>query len=55
LAGAELYEQDTLTPPNLLSIAVTPATSTLSPGATQQFIATGTFSDGSTEQLASVT
>ena len=53
--SAELYEPATLTPPNLESIAVTPETSTLSVGGTQQFIATGTFSDGSTEQLASVT
>ena len=55
LASAELYEPATLTPPDLESIAITPATSTLSPGTTQQFIATGTFSDSSTEQLASVT
>jgi uncharacterized protein YjdB len=55
LASAELYEPSTLTPPNLMSIEVTPAASTLSPGTTQQFIATGTFSDSSTEQLASVT
>jgi hypothetical protein len=55
LASAELYVPLTLTPPNLESIAITPATSTLSPGGTQQFIATGTFSDGSTQQLASVT
>ncbi len=55
LSSAELYEPATLTPPNLESIAVTPGTSTLSPGGTQQFIATGTFSDGSTQQLASVT
>src|SRR5271157_228034 len=55
LANAELYEPATLTPPNLVSIAVTPAASTLSPGTTQQFIATGTFSDTSTQQLGSVT
>jgi hypothetical protein len=54
-ASGELYEPATLTPPNLMSIEVTPATSTLSPGTTQQFIATGTLSDSSTEQLASVT
>ena len=54
LSSAELYEPATLTPPNLESIAVTPVTSTLSPGGTQQFIATGTFSDGSKQQLASV-
>jgi uncharacterized protein YjdB len=55
IATAELYEPATLTPPNLESIAVTPATSTLSAGGTQQSIATGTFSDGSTQQLAWVT
>src|SRR5208337_3478627 len=55
LASAELYEPAAFTPPDLVSVAITPATSTLSPGTTQQFIATGTFSDSSTEQLASVT
>jgi hypothetical protein len=55
LASAELYEPATLTPPDLVSIAVAPSKPTLPPGATRQFIATGTFSDGSMEQLASVT
>ncbi len=55
VASAELYGPPTLTPPDLESIAIIPTTPTLSPGTTQQFIATGTFSDGSTEQLASVT
>jgi plastocyanin len=54
-ASAELYAPATFTPPELVSIAITPATPTLSPGTTQQFIATGTFSDSSTEQLAAVT
>jgi hypothetical protein len=54
LASAELYEPGTFTPLNLVSIAVTPSSSTLSPGTTQQFIATGTFSDSSAQQLASV-
>ncbi len=53
-AAAELFAPATLTPPGLQSIAITPATSTLSPGTTQHFIATGTFSDGSTAQLAGV-
>jgi hypothetical protein len=53
--SAELYVPLVLTPPNLVSIAVTPAAVTLSPGTTQQFIATGTFSDSSTQQLTSVT
>jgi Bacterial Ig-like domain (group 2)/Galactose oxidase, central domain/Kelch motif len=55
LASAELYESGTLTPQNLVSIDITPATATVAPGETQQFIAIGTFSDTSTEQLASVT
>lgn len=54
-ANAELYEPAMLTPVNLVSITVTPSTSTISPGTSQQFVATGTFSDNSTEQLASVT
>ena len=56
LASAELYLPSTLTPTGLVSIKVTPATPTLSSvGSTQQFIATGTFSGGSTEILQSVT
>ena len=55
LSSAELYEPATRTPPDLESIAITPERSTLSPGETQHFIATGTFSDGSTQELASVT
>ena len=52
---AELYEPVLCPPAHLKSIAITPATSTLSPGETQRFIATGKFSDGTTQQLASVT
>jgi hypothetical protein len=37
----------------LKSIAVTPATPTVTKGATQQFTATGTFSDNSTQNLTS--
>ena len=55
LASAELYEPATLTPPGLWWIPITPEISTLSPGETQRFIATGVFRDGSTQQLASVT
>ena len=55
LASAELYEPTSLISPNLMTIAVTPASPTLAPGETQNFVATGTFSDNSTEQLASVT
>ena len=52
---AVLFAPLTQTPPNLVSIAVTPAAVTLYTGATQQFIATGTFSNNSQQQLASVT
>jgi len=55
LTSAELYQPASLTPPNLVSIAITPGVSTLSTGGTQQFIATGTLSDNSMQQLASVT
>jgi hypothetical protein len=53
-APAELYEPATFTPPGLQSIAVSPATSTVSPGSYQPYIATGTFASG-TQQLQSVT
>jgi uncharacterized protein YjdB len=39
--------------PTLVSIAVTPASSTLAPGATQQLTVTGTYSDSSTANLTS--
>jgi predicted transport protein len=37
--------------PALVSIAVTPANVTIAPGTNQQFVATGTFSDGSKQNL----
>ncbi len=55
LASAELYLPGALTPTGLVSITVTPANPTLSAGSTQQFVATGTFSDSSTQNLQSVT
>jgi hypothetical protein len=55
LASAELYLPGTLTPAGLVSITVTPATPTLSVSSTQRFIATGTFSDSSMQNLQSVT
>ncbi len=55
LASAELYETSSLTPANLVSIALSPANPTVPLDTAQQMIATGTFSDGSTQQLASVT
>jgi hypothetical protein len=55
-ASAELFQPATLMPPNLVSIAVTPSSATVSIAqTTQKFIATGTFSSGPTQQLASVT
>src|SRR6185369_10064344 len=41
----------TVTAATLQSIAVTPANPSLAKGLTQQFTATGTFSDNSTEDL----
>lgn len=55
LASAELYEPGGLTPPNLVSISLAPTTPTVPLGAAQPMIATGTFSDNTTAQLASVT
>jgi hypothetical protein len=43
--------QLTVTPPLLVSIAVTPANPTVVVGQTQQFTATGTFSDQSTQNI----
>jgi large repetitive protein len=53
LTSAELYVPDVLTPANLVSIAVSPANSTIDLGATQHFTATGTFADTSTAPLQS--
>jgi uncharacterized protein YjdB len=41
----------TVTPPALVSIAVTPVNPSIPRGATQQFVATGTYADGSTQTL----
>ncbi len=43
----------TVTGPTLSSIAVTPANPSIAKGTTQQFTATGTFSDNSTQNLTS--
>jgi trimeric autotransporter adhesin len=43
----------TVTPASLVSIAVTPPTTTLSPGGTAPLTATGTFSDGTTADVTS--
>lgn len=43
----------TVTAPTLVSIAVTPANFTIAPGTTQQYTATGTYTDGSTKDISS--
>ena len=54
LASIDSYTPPSLTPPNLASIAITPANPSI-PGATaQQLAAVGTFSDNSTQTLQSV-
>ena len=55
LSTAEIYQPGSFTPPNLVSISVTPANPTVPLGGAQPMIATGTFADGSTQQLASAT
>ena len=55
LSSSELYEPGTLIPPNLVSIALNPSNPTIPLDDAQQMIATGTFSDGTTQQLASAT
>jgi hypothetical protein len=55
LNTAELYQPSSLTPAGLVSIVVSPSSPSVSVGATEPFIATGTFSDNSTQTLASAT
>jgi hypothetical protein len=58
ITSAELYTPAVLTPANLVSISVAPATATLAVGTTQRFVATGTFNNNGNlymQQLASVT
>ena len=55
LASAELYQPATLTPPGLVSIALTPLNPSITAGVSQRFVATGTFGDNSTQTLASAT
>ena len=52
-AGSNGSGKGSTTPPALASIAVTPSVATIAPGATQQFKATGTWSDGSTGDVTS--
>jgi hypothetical protein len=53
-SSSDLYVPPNLSPSGLVSIAVTPSAPTTSLGVTQQFIATGTFTDGSMQTLQSV-
>src|SRR5208282_1211748 len=53
LNGISGLGQLTITPAALQSIAVTPSNPTLALGTTQQFTATGTYTDGSTQDLTS--
>ena len=53
LTSAELYQPGTLAPVNLVSISVGPVNPTLIVGKSQALAATGTFSDQSTQRLAS--
>ncbi|MGA3328955.1 MAG: kelch repeat-containing protein, partial [Terriglobia bacterium] len=55
LGSGELYQPATLTPSNLVSISLAPGSPTVPLGSALTFTATGTFSGGDTEQLASVT
>ena len=55
LSSAELYQPTTLTPAGLVSITVSSPYPAIPPGAGEQLLATGTFSDNSTETLSSVT
>jgi hypothetical protein len=52
--NGELYVPPSVNLTNLVSIAVAPANPTLMTGASQKFTATGTFSNSSTQTLASV-
>jgi hypothetical protein len=53
-ATAEIYQPASLTPPGLVSIAVSPANPTIAAGTAQRFVATGTFSSGPAQTLSSV-
>ena len=55
LASAELYQPNTLAPSGLVSITISPANTSIFVGSSQQFVATGTFGDSSTQSLASAT
>ncbi|HEV2522124.1 MAG TPA: kelch repeat-containing protein [Candidatus Acidoferrales bacterium] len=50
----EIYLPGSAPPAGLISIAIAPSGASISSGGTQQFVATGTFSDNSTQVLQSV-
>jgi hypothetical protein len=54
-AQSSLIRPATLTPSGLVTIAISPTAPSFSVGLTQNFTATGTFSDSSTQVLSSVT
>ena len=54
LSSVEFYQPASLIPTGLVSIIVTPANNSIFVAGIQQFVATGTFSDGSTSTLQSV-
>jgi uncharacterized protein YjdB len=54
LASDEWYQPTSSTPAGLVSVVIAPASLFLMPGQTQQLVATGTFNDGSTQNLQSV-
>ncbi|HLJ13715.1 MAG TPA: kelch repeat-containing protein [Bryobacteraceae bacterium] len=53
VASAEVYRPSSFTPPGLVSITVTPANPVALRGATEKFVATGTFNDTTTQILGS--
>ena len=55
LASAEIYLPTTLTPAGLDSISVSPVSADIPVGQSQHLVATGTYSDGSSQTLSSIT
>ncbi len=53
LTSAEVYQPSTFAPANLASITVGPVAPSLTVGTSQALVATGTFTDGSTQTLVS--
>ena len=54
LTNAEIYQPAFLAPPNLMAISTSPANPSILVGGSQQLVAIGTFSDNSTQTLASI-